>query len=97
MFTYKEVDIFYERSETGDKPVLLLHGWGLSGKAMSGLNRFLCAQGKRVIVPDLPGFGKSMPPPETADVYFYANAIDSSYCTKTLSGATWLRTRSARE
>ena len=45
MFTYKEVDIFYERSETGDKPVLLLHGWGLNGKAMSGLNRFLCAQG----------------------------------------------------
>lgn len=76
MFTYKEVDIFYERSETGDKPVLLLHGWGLNGKAMSGLNRFLCAQGKRVIAPDLPGFGKSMPPPETADVYFYADAIE---------------------
>ena len=30
MFTYKEVDIFYERSETGDKPVLLVTG-GSSG------------------------------------------------------------------
>ena len=86
MFTYKEVDIFYERSETGDKPVLLLHGWGLNGKAMSGLNRFLCAQGKRVIAPDLPGFGKSMPPPETADVYFYADAIEQPILHENAAG-----------
>lgn len=77
MFTYKEVDIFYERSETGDKPVLLLHGWGLSGKAMSGVYRFLETRGKRVIAPDLPAFGKSSPPPENADVFFYADAIEA--------------------
>lgn len=76
MFTCKEVDIFYERSETGDEPVLLLHGWGLSGKAMSGLYRFLETRGKKVIAPDLPGFGKSPPPPENADVFYYADAIE---------------------
>lgn len=70
MFAYKGVDIFYERSETGGKPVLLLHGWGLSEKAMNTLARFLTARGKSVIAPDLPGFGKSFIPPESADIYF---------------------------
>lgn len=77
MFAYKEVGIFYERSETGSAPVLLLHGWGLNGKAMVGLDRFLSARGKRVIAPDLPGFGKSFAPPEDADVYFYADAVEA--------------------
>lgn len=77
MFAYKEVEIFYERSETGSAPVLLLHGWGLNGKAMSGLNRFLSARGKKVIAPDLPGFGKSFAPPESAGIYFYADAVES--------------------
>ena len=75
MFAYKGVDIFYERSETGGKPVLLLHGWGLSAKAMNTLARFLTARGKSVIAPDLPGFGKSLSPPENADIYFYADAV----------------------
>ena len=76
MFAYKGVDIFYERSETGGKPVLLLHGWGLSEKAMNTLARFLTARGKSVIAPDLPGFGKSFIPPESADIYFYADAVE---------------------
>ena len=76
MFAYKGVDIFYERSETGGKPVLLLHGWGLSAKAMNTLARFLTARGKSVIAPDLPGFGKSLIPPENADIYFYADAVE---------------------
>jgi hydrolase, alpha/beta domain protein len=76
MFTYNQVDIFYERSETGSRPVLLLHGWGLSGKAMGTLGRFLSARDMRVIAPDLPGFGKSFVPPESADIYFYADAVE---------------------
>ena len=75
MFTYKGVDIFYERSGTGDKPVLLLHGWGGNGKTMYNLYRHLIAIGKTVILPDLMGFGKSMHPTGDMDVYDYAYSM----------------------
>jgi len=37
-------------------PVLLLHGWGTSKEAMMGQMRWL-APSRRVVAPDLPGFG----------------------------------------
>ena len=75
MFTYKEVDIFYERSGTGDKPVLLLHGWGGNGKTMYNLYRHLVASGRKVILPDLMGFGNSKHPLSDMDVYDYAYSM----------------------
>ncbi len=77
MFTYKGVNVFYERSETGDKPVLLLHGWGGSGKTMLSLYNFLKNAGRDTVLPDLPGFGKSTPPDEDADIYYYADVIEA--------------------
>lgn len=39
-------------------PLVLLHGWGLNGRVFDGLVREL-ARGHRVVVPDLPGHGRS--------------------------------------
>lgn len=43
-------------------PVLLLHGWGTSKEAMMGQMRWL-APSRRVVAPDLPGFGDNPFPP----------------------------------
>jgi len=75
MFTYKGVNIFYERYGTGDEPVLLLHGWGGNGKIMSNLRRILVREGKTVIVPDLMGFGKSELPQPDMDLSDYVYSV----------------------
>lgn len=75
MFTYKGVNIFYERYGTGDQPVLLLHGWGGNGKIMSNLRRILVSHGKTVIVPDLMGFGQSGLPQIDMDLSDYVYSI----------------------
>lgn len=77
MFTYKGVNIFYERSETGGKPVLLLHGWGGSGKTMLSLYNFLKNINKDIILPDLPGFGRSTQPNDDVGIYDYADMIEA--------------------
>jgi len=43
-------------------PLLLLHGWGVSSQLFEPLVPMLAA-GRRLIVPDLPGFGETPPPP----------------------------------
>lgn len=42
--------------------ILILHGWGSSLKSWLRVQEFLTARGYKVIIPDLPGFGKSDPP-----------------------------------
>jgi len=57
---------------TGDgTALLLLHGWGASSELFEPVTPLL-ADGRRVIVPDLPGFGETPPPPEPWDVAAYA-------------------------
>lgn len=46
------------------RPLLMLHGWGVSGEALVPLATLLSEEAQ-VHVLDLPGFGKS-PPPQTA-------------------------------
>lgn len=43
------------------EPVLILHGWGASGRVYQAMAEQLAAK-YRVIVPDLPGFGQSQEP-----------------------------------
>ena len=39
--------------------IIILHGWGLSGRTFIPLRKELLKKGYQVYVPDLPGFGKS--------------------------------------
>ncbi|MBX3082442.1 MAG: alpha/beta hydrolase [Anaerolineae bacterium] len=43
-------------------PTLLMHGWVMVGDDMLPLANQIAALGRRVIVPDLPGYGQSVPP-----------------------------------
>ena len=59
--------------ERGDgSPVLLLHGWGASAELFVPVFDGLVA-GRRLIAPDLPGFGKTASPPEPWSVHGYAD------------------------
>lgn len=55
------VEISYREAGTGS-PVMLVHGWPQTGECWRGVVPAL-AERHRVIVPDLPGFGRSAPPP----------------------------------
>ncbi len=55
-------------------PVVLLHGYGVSGTYMLPLARELCGS-HRVLVPELPGQGKSEPRPGLRSVRELANAL----------------------
>lgn len=55
------VPLFVREAGAGE-PVVLLHGFPQTGECWRGVSRRL-AKRFRVIVPDLPGFGRSGPPP----------------------------------
>ncbi|MFQ6058784.1 MAG: alpha/beta fold hydrolase [Anaerolineae bacterium] len=57
------------------RPLLILHGWGSSSDAWVEVQGNLARQGYRVCVPDLPGFGKSCPPPRPWGVGDYARFV----------------------
>lgn len=45
--------------EDGGKPFLILHGWGSNYERWAPIAELISKAGFKVIVPDLPGFGKS--------------------------------------
>jgi non-heme chloroperoxidase len=55
------IDIYYEDHGTG-KPVVLIHGWPLSGASWEKQTPVLLNAGRRVITYDRRGFGKSSQP-----------------------------------
>jgi pimeloyl-ACP methyl ester carboxylesterase len=55
-------------------PILLMHGLGTSGRVWGGGYDAL-AVGHRVVVPDLPGFGRSPWPPSRCRVDDHADAV----------------------
>jgi len=65
--------LYYEQAGTG-KPVLLLHGWGVSGEVFKPLF-FRLARSRQVRVMDFPGFGLSEPPPSDWGTSEYAALV----------------------
>ncbi len=60
----------------GEGPVvLILHGWGSSSGAWRKIQESLSASGFQVIIPDLPGFGKTPPPNSVWGVHEYADFV----------------------
>jgi len=52
------IDLYYEDHGTG-KPVVLIHGWPLSGRSWEKQTAALLGAGYRVITYDRRGFGES--------------------------------------
>jgi pimeloyl-ACP methyl ester carboxylesterase len=50
-------------------PVLILHGWGGQIESMANVAAGLAARGYAIHVLDLPGFGRSAPPPDSPTVW----------------------------
>ena len=67
-------DVYYERTGSGKKRVVLLHGWGCSSELMRPVEQKL-NQDMEVLSIDFPGFGKSGRPPEPWGVPEYAECV----------------------
>ncbi|MDE1160846.1 MAG: alpha/beta hydrolase [Acidobacteriaceae bacterium] len=70
-----DIQIYYEDRGTG-KPVLLIHGWPLSGASWEKQVAALLAAGYRVITYDRRGFGRSSAPSEG---YNYNTLAEDTY------------------
>lgn len=62
------VDMWEPAEINHDYPILLVHGWGGTGSYWESTARAL-AKSAQVIVPDLPGTGRSQPIKSTRDMY----------------------------
>jgi 2-hydroxy-6-oxonona-2,4-dienedioate hydrolase len=58
----------------GGRPLVLIHGLGMSSRYMVRLARLLCA-GRPVYAPDIPGFGRSETPRRPLDVQGQAELL----------------------
>ncbi|MDQ4097991.1 MAG: alpha/beta hydrolase [Actinomycetota bacterium] len=68
--TNGSVDIHFEDTGDDGRPVVLIHGWPLSGASWSGLRPALQQAGHRVVTYDRRGFGESgKPGPDSAYDY----------------------------
>jgi pimeloyl-ACP methyl ester carboxylesterase len=55
--------------------VLILHGWGGSSDSWLTVQKILTGHGYKVIVPDFPGFGKSVTPPSAWGIKDYTDFV----------------------
>ena len=69
------IEIYYEDHGTG-RPVVLIHGFPLSGRAWERQERALLAAGHRVITYDRRGFGRSSQPSTGYDYDTFAADLD---------------------
>ncbi|MDO8530351.1 MAG: alpha/beta hydrolase [bacterium] len=60
----KNLKISYKTFGNGEKTLLILHGWKSNSERWQKAAELLAEKGVTVIVPDLPGFGKSQEPSE---------------------------------
>ncbi|GAA2533262.1 alpha/beta fold hydrolase [Winogradskya humida] len=81
------VELHYEDFGTGD-PVVLIHGWPLSGRSWEAQIAPLVAAGKRVITYDRRGFGQSSQPWDGYDYDTFAADLDGLLTTLDLTGVT---------
>jgi pimeloyl-ACP methyl ester carboxylesterase len=69
-----DLETHYTRRGEGS-PVILLHGWGVSGESLNGVAKAL-AERCLVLTIDLPGFGWSAAPPTAWGTRDYAAHLD---------------------
>lgn len=82
------LNINYKTFGKGGVPIVLLHGWGLSSDKYLELANYLSELGimnyeLRILIPDLPGFGKSGEPRENWNLDNYVDFVDKFIETAT--------------
>ncbi len=80
------IEIYYEDHGAG-KPVVLIHGWPLSGASWEKQTAALLAAGHRVITYDRRGFGRSSQPTTGYDYDTFAADLDTVLTKLNVSGA----------
>lgn len=73
-FQFGQIPVAYKKIGEG-KPLIVLHGWGTEGKIMLPLAKALSGL-RTCYVLDLPGFGKTPPPPNAWTVGDYADLVE---------------------
>lgn len=81
------IDVYYEDHGTG-KPVVLIHGWPLSGRSWEKQVPVLLAAGYRVITYDRRGFGESSKPTSGYDYDTFAEDLHKLVTKLDLRDAT---------
>lgn len=56
--------------------ILVLHGWGKGSDAWVGIQAILSRAGYQIVIPDLPGFGKSAPPATAWGIKEYVEFVN---------------------
>ena len=79
------IDLYYEDQGSG-KPVVLIHGWPLSGASWEKQTAALLAAGYRVIAYDRRGFGRSSQPSTGYDYDTFAGDLQKLLTKLNLSG-----------
>lgn len=72
----KNLKINYKIAGRGE-PLLILHGWGGSSDSWRIVGKKLSAKGYKVLIPDLPGFGKSQAPFKPWGIDGYVKFLNS--------------------
>jgi pimeloyl-ACP methyl ester carboxylesterase len=77
--------------QLGDRghPLVMLHGWGQNLQSLQPMGELLATRSQVHII-DLPGFGKSPPPPEDWDTAQYADRIYQYLAEKGIESADML-------
>ena len=73
--TLNNLEINYKVAGQGE-PILILHGWGVGSDSWIKVQEFLASKGYKVVVPDLPGFGRSHNPLKSWTVDNYVDWVD---------------------
>ncbi len=69
--------VHYRTAGSG-KPVLVLHGWRSSSQAWASFQQKLAGEKVKIIIPDLPGFGKTpLPSTEGWPLNYYSQWVES--------------------
>ncbi len=71
----KNLQVNYKTFGQG-KPFLILHGWGSKSDRWEKVGELLAQKNFKVIIPDLPGFGKSQEPQSIWDLNNYVEWVN---------------------
>ena len=58
------------------QPILILHGWGGSSDSWLRVSKILVKQGYKIVIPDFPGFGRSITPKTVWDIKDFAKWVN---------------------